>query len=159
MTGTAFKRILITAGLACGLLALPFTAGAAEVNKCVDANGKVTYSSQPCPKDSQAERLKLRTRGASQPQAEGDADDSAGGAPGSMQELDARIAAEEDPVLKAQLQITRQKCELAKTQMQRYEEAPYLVRKNDDGTQERLSDEEAAAEKAKVRQFLAQECR
>lgn len=153
-------RILVTAGLLGSLLVIPATSQAAEVNKCVDANGKVTYSSQPCPEDSKAERLKLRTRGASQPEAEEGANDGEGkGEPGSMRELDARIAAEEDPVVKAELELIRQQCELAKTQMQRYEEAPFLVRKTDDGTQERLSDEEAAAEKARVRQMLSEKCR
>lgn len=131
---------------------------AGEVNKCVDANGKVSYSSQPCPAGSQAEKLELRTDPASAPENEA-TEDKTESKPGSMQQLDARIAAEEDPVQKAQLEIIKQKCRLAKTQIQRYEDAPFLVRENEDGSKTRLSDEEAAAEKASVRQYLEENCR
>ena len=144
--------------LATGLLAFAAPVQSAEINKCVDARGKVTYSSQPCPGNAQAETLKLRTRPASTPAPE-EAADEANSEPGSMQQLDARIAAEDDPVQKAQLEIIKQKCQLAKTQIQRYEDAPFLVRENEDGTKTRLSDEEAAAEKAEVRQYLAENCR
>lgn len=137
----------------------PQTDAAGEVNKCVDDKGKVTYSSRPCPGNTTSETVRIRRA----PVADDAVDNAEGngeaGAPGSLQQLDARIAETDDPVVKAQLQLTRQQCELAKTQLERYDNAPYLMRKNDDGSQTKLSDEEAAAEKAKLRSFLAQECR
>lgn len=132
---------------------------AGEVNKCVDADGKVTYSSQPCPENSAAEKVKLR-KGPSSNDAAGNGDDEEGaGEPGSMQQLRERLANTDDPVLKAQLELTKQQCELARTQLDRYEDAPYLMRENNDGTKTRLTDDEAAAEKARLRRYLAQECR
>lgn len=131
---------------------------AGEVNKCIDPNGKVTYSSQPCPDDSVRETVRIRNNRSSDAGNAGNEDGK--GEPGSMQELDRRIeAASDNPVLKAQLELTRQQCQLAKTQLERYANAPYLVRQDEQGNQVRLSDEEAAAEKARLRSYLAQECR
>lgn len=129
---------------------------AAEVNKCVDADGKVSYSSQPCPQDAAAEKVKIR-RGPSSNE-EASSEENAAGEPGSMKNLRERIAATDDPVHRAQLELTLQQCELANTQLQRYADAPFLVRQNDDGTKTRLTDEEAEAEKAQLRQLLASDC-
>jgi hypothetical protein len=128
---------------------------AGDVNKCVDADGKVSYSSQPCPQDATAERVKIRKAPSSDDEASREED---AGEPGSMKKLRERIAATDDPVHRAQLELTLQQCELANTQLQRYADAPYLVRQNDDGTKTRLSDEEAEAEKANLQQFLASDC-
>lgn len=130
------------------LLAMP--ASAAGVFKCTNAEGKTYYSERACPKDESAERLRV-------PRASGNDDASeATGNEGSS--LDQQIADATDPVIKAQLELRKKECELARTQLQRYEDAPYLVEQQDDGTQRRLSDEETAAQKQQLRDLLAQRC-
>ena len=129
------------------LLATP--ASAAGVFKCTNAEGKTYYSERACPKDESAERLRV-------PKASADDEATAEGKKGSS--LDEQIANATDPVLKAQLELRKKECELARTQLQRYEDAPYLVEQQADGTQRRLSDEETAAQKQQLRELLAQRC-
>lgn len=129
------------------LLAMPATA--AGVFKCTNAEGKTYYSERACPKDESTERLRV-------PKASADDEAPAEGAEGSS--LDQQIANATDPVIKAQLELRKKECELARTQLQRYEGAPYLVEQQDDGTQRRLSDEEAAAQKQQLRDLIAQRC-
>jgi len=129
------------------LLALP--SGAAGVYKCTNADGKTYYADQACPKSETAEKLRV-------PRAA--TNDDAGDTTTTRKSLDQRIAEATDPVVKAQLEIEKQRCELARTQIQRYEDAPYLVRKNEDGTEHRLSDEETRAEKDKLRRQIEERC-
>lgn len=131
------------------LAALALPATAAPVYKCTNAQGETYYSGQPCPKSDAAERLRVQ-RPASSDQAA--ADDN------SRKTLDERIAEADDPVLKAQLELRKKECELARTQLSRYENAPYLIEKQADGTERRLSDEEAEAEKQRLRQLIDSEC-
>lgn len=130
------------------LVAMP--ADAAGVYKCTNAEGKTYYSDRACPKNESAERLRVPKS------AQGDATAETDGEAGSS--LDQQIANATDPVVKAQLELRKKECELARTQLQRYADAPYLVEQQADGTQRRLSDEEAAAEKQKLRDMLASRC-
>lgn len=139
----------IAAILIFAVLALPATA--AQVYKCTNADGSVEYSGQPCPDAAASETLRV--------QKPADADDGAGEGETQGKTLDERIAEAEDPVLKAQLELRKQECDLARTQLQRYENAPYLVQRMEDGTQRKLSEEEAAAEKQALRDMIQSECR
>lgn len=141
---------LAAAAIAIVVLAVPaLPAEAASVYKCTDATGKTTYSERACPETQTAETLRVRP--APEP------DESAAGAAGGKT-LDQKIAEATDPVVKAELEIEKQRCELAATQLQRYEDAPYLVQKQADGSERRLSDEEAQAEKDKLRNILKERC-
>lgn len=142
--------IRLAAILLVTLFALP--AGAANgVYKCTNAQGKTYYSDRACPKDESAEKLRVPRAATGE---ESESDEPAGG-----KTLDEKIAEATDPVIKAQLELRKQECELARTQLQRYENAPYLVEQQDDGTQRRLSEEETAAEKQQLRDKITRECR
>lgn len=140
----------IAAILMLGALALP--ADAAPVYKCTKADGSTYYSGQPCPETATSETLRVQ-KPATNAEGESGKQEPAG------KTLDERIAEAEDPVVRAQLELRKKQCELARTQLERYEDAPYLVEKMEDGSQRRLSDEEAAAEKQKLREMLQGECR
>ncbi|HEX7031155.1 MAG TPA: DUF4124 domain-containing protein [Gammaproteobacteria bacterium] len=140
----------ITAIAAFILLAAQLSpAGAGEVYKCTGADGKVRYSGQPCPESTQSETLQV-------PKAAAPAE-SAGEAK-EQKSLDERIAEATDPVVKAQLQLQKQRCELARTQLQRYEDAAYLVQKREDGTERRLTEEETQAERDRLRRKIEERC-
>lgn len=129
------------------LLAMPATA--AGVFKCTNAEGKTYYSERACPKDESAERLRV-------PKAA--TGDEAAGASSARKSLDQRIAEATDPVIKAQLELEKQRCELARTQLDRYNDAPYLIRKQEDGTEVQLSEEESQAERDKLRKQIEERC-
>ena len=119
-----------------------------QVYRWVDEDGKVHYSDKPV---EQAERVEIRvTRPASSAKSTSDASTSSS--------LDDQIAAEEDPVKKGQLQLKKQECDLARAVLNKYEDAPYLVEKQADGTERFLSKDEVAAEKLKVQQQIAANC-
>lgn len=134
--------------LAALLLVLAPAAQAGDVYKCVDADGKTQYSSRPCPKDAEGEKLAVQRPAT--PEEDGEAP--------PRKSLDERIAEATDPVVKARLEITKQECELAATQLKRYEDAPYLVQKQADGSERKLTPEEAEAEKDKIRRAMKERC-
>lgn len=133
------------------LASLALSAGAANVNKCTRADGSVYYSGQPCPSDEKRATVRV-PRSSSTEQAD-DQDAPAG------KTLDERIAEADDPVLKAQLELRKKECDLARTQLGRYEDAPYLIEKKADGTERQLSEEETAAEKARLARMIKEQCR
>ena len=119
-----------------------------QVYRWVDEDGKVHYSDKPV---EQAERVDVRvTRPAKS--------DSSSSAASATSSIEAQIAAEEDPVKKGQLQLIKQECDLARAVLDKYENAPFLVEKQADGTERFLSADEAAAEKVKVQQQIANNC-
>lgn len=130
------------------LAALAFPVAAGEVYKCTGADGKTYYSGQKCPAGADSEKLHVQRPTTSD-------------APAATEErksLDEQIAEATDPVAKARLQIQKQECELAATQLERYEGAPYLVEKQADGSERRLTEEEAQAEIDKLRQKMEARC-
>ena len=129
------------------LLALAHPALAGEVYNCTGADGKTYYSGQKCPASAEGEKLHVQRPATSDAPA---AD--------NRKSLDQQIAEATDPVVKARLQIQKQECELAATQLERYEGAPYLIEKQDDGSERRLTDEEAQAEKDKLRRMMEARC-
>lgn len=128
------------------MLGLAGPAAAADVYKCTGADGKTYYTGTPCPAGAEEKRLDVPK---APPRAESQV---------PRKSLDERIAEATDPVVKAQLEIEKQRCELARTQLERYENAPYLIQRKDDGSERRLSDEEAAAEMQRLRQQIAERC-
>lgn len=131
------------------LAAFALPAAAAEVYKCTGADGKTYYSGQKCPAGADGEKLHVQRPATSDEPAPTE----------KRKSLDEQIAEATDPVAKARLQIQKQECDLAATQLERYEGAPYLVEQQEDGTQRRLSDEETAAEKARLRGRIESQCR
>lgn len=127
-------------------MALPAAAG--TVYKCTTADGKTVYSGQPCPETAQSETLQV-------PEAPAPDESTK---TGDRKSLDERIAEATDPVIKAQLEIQKQRCELARTQLERYEDAPYLIEKNEDGSERQLSEEETKAAREKLRQQIENRC-
>lgn len=144
------RIIAIAALVAVTMLAMQASpAAAGAVYKCTNADGKTYYAGQPCPESAQSETLRVPRPGA---------DEKATAKEDDGKSLDERIAEAEDPVLKAQLQLRKKQCELARTQLKRYEDAPFLVEKLDDGSERRLSEEETAAEKQRLRGMITKEC-
>lgn len=133
------------------LASLASPASAADVYKCTDAGGKTYYSGQRCPSSEQGTRLRVQRPATSSEENTKETGDG--------KTLEQRIAEADDPVRKAQLELLKKECELARTQLSRYEDAPYLVEKKDDGTQRRLSDEETAAEKARLGRKIKEQCK
>ena len=119
-----------------------------QVYRWVDEDGKVHYSDKPV---EQAERVDVRVTRPSK-------SDSSASAASATSSIEAQIAAEEDPVKKGQLQLIKQECDLARAVLDKYENAPFLVEKQADGTERFLSADEAAAEKVKVQQQIASNC-
>jgi len=140
--------IRIAAAAALLVLAAPASAAGA-VHKCKSADGQVHYSQQPCPASAEGEVLRVQPPATPvEPAAED-----------NRKSLDERIAAATDPVIKAQLQLEKQRCELAMTQLQRYADAPYLVEKHEDGTERQLSEKESEAAREKLRQQIESRCK
>lgn len=139
--------IRFIAAAALMVLAAPASA-AGSVYKCTDADGQTRYSQQPCPASAEGEVLRVQPPATpAEPAAEGE-----------RKSLDERIAAATDPVIKAQLQLEKQRCELAQTQLERYADAPYLVEKREDGTERKLSEKESEAAREKLRQQIESRC-
>ncbi|HEX7048188.1 MAG TPA: DUF4124 domain-containing protein [Gammaproteobacteria bacterium] len=126
--------------------ALPVAAG--TVYKCTTADGKTIYSGQPCPETARSETLNVPEPATPDESAK----------TGDGKSLDERIAEATDPVIKAQLEIQKQRCELARTQLERYADAPYLIEKREDGTERQLSEEETKAAREKLRQQIENRC-
>lgn len=133
------------------LAALAQPASSGPVYKCTGADGKTYYSEQPCPKSASSEVLRVQKAPAGDEESADDAD--------AGKTLDERIAEATDPIVKARLELRKQECELARTALERYEGAPYLVERQADGSERRLSDEEAEAEKQQLRDKIRTECR
>lgn len=134
-------------------LAAP-SAQAAEVFKCKDENGKVKYQSQPCKDKSAQEKLKI-DRGPSRSDS-GEVEPSSSS---DTPQLDKMLANAENPALKEQLELRKKQCEMARKNLKEYESADFLVEKNADGTERKLTSDQIAKEKERVRRFIESECK
>jgi hypothetical protein len=140
--------------LACAtLLALP---AAAQVYKWTDKDGKVHYSNQKPPEpEVETKTLKL------DPGPVAAAPTTAPGAvaPAAAPTTAAADAKPNDDVNKQLAALDEQRCNAAKAVAARYETAPYLQKNGPDGKPAKLSIEEEAAERLKVKADVERLCK
>jgi hypothetical protein len=138
-------------------LALPATA---QVYRWVDKDGKVHYASQK-PPDVQAEALAIKSavslegNTAATPSTAAPAAAAPTAAPPTgAYDSDAAAAA-----MKAEVDaLNKQRCSAAKSISSRYDSAPFLEKSNADGTKSRLTPEEEAAERARMKGQVTSAC-
>lgn len=149
-------------------------AAQAQVNKCVDSNGKVFYSQNPCPPSMKRETM---SRGGIPPAsavtpAPGAADkagkgDAAKGGPKTPadQEQDFRKrqqdeakAAKEADKKTAEAQAKEANCRNARQRLTQYEIGGRISQINDKGERYYMEDAQIEAEKARARADVAQAC-
>jgi hypothetical protein len=135
-------------------LALPATA---QVYKWVDKDGKVHYTSQK-PPDVKAEELAIKSANSlgGDPAAAAAAPPPAAAPPtkAGYEEADAAAAA-----LKKEVDsLNQQRCNTAKSIAARYDSAPFLEKSNADGSKTRLTPEEEAAERARMKGQVTSAC-
>jgi len=145
-----------TRALALVLAAVIAGAAAAQVYKWTDKDGKVHYSNQ-APPEAAAEAKTLKLDPGPTAAAPGAATAPAAppaGAPTTGP--DAKPNAEVEAQLAA---LDQQRCNAAKAVAARYETAPFLQTKDADGQTRKLSVEEEAAERLKVKADVERLCK
>ena len=137
--------------LALCALALPVSA---QVYRWVDKDGKVHYAQQK-PPDVQAEVLPIKSANSlgGDPAAAAPAAAAPAAAPptGAADDANAQLKKEVDA-------LNQQRCNAAKSISARYDSAPFLEKSNADGTKTRLSPEEEAAERARMKGQVTSAC-
>lgn len=138
-------RIAVIAGLL--LLGLG-SAGAQQIYKWTDAQGRVHYSSQP-PRDVQAEPVRITPPpSARQPQTS---------PPGTAQQEPAPSTAQDDPAAAHQAAY-RENCEIARRNLALLEDESKRRFRIDGGEPVYLTDEERQARIAQAREMIATYC-
>ena len=130
--------------LTLALLAAPVFA-ADEVYRWVDADGRVHFADSP-PPGIKAERIASAHANAASDEAatkDAAANDAASG---------------NDPVDKEMKALLAQRCTTAKAVAARYEKAPYLQMKAADGTLTRMSPEDEARERLRIKDEVTTAC-
>ncbi len=131
-------------------LALPATA---QVYRWVDKDGKVHYASQK-PPDVTAEELPIKSavslegNSAAQPLA---AAATPAAAPVDPNDPNAALKQQVDA-------LNAQRCSAAKAIAARYDSAPFLEKPNADGSKARLTPEDEAAERARMKSQVTSAC-
>jgi hypothetical protein len=129
----------------------------AEMYKYVDKNGKTVYTDQP-PADADAKRMSGPTAPATAPAAapaksyvERDKEIEKGREKSREQ---AKKTAETDKADQAR----KQRCEQARGNLQIYTDGGRIMKTNDKGERDYMSDEEIAAERAKTQKLVDEAC-
>jgi hypothetical protein len=147
----------ITRSLVLALCATLALSAVAQVYKWTDKDGKVHYSSEAPPSgEAEAKTLKLdpgptATNGTIDASATANAP---AGAPATNAD-----AKPNDDVTKQLAALDAQRCTAAKAVAARYETAPYLQKNGPDGKPQKLSIEEEAAERLKVKSDVEKLCK
>ena len=141
------KRMLI---IAMALAVAPLAS--AELYKYVDKNGKTVYTDQP-PVDADAKRISAPPAAAAPAKSyvERDKETEKGREKSRDQ---AKKAAETD---KAE-QAKKQRCEQARGNLQIYTDGGRIMKTNEKGERDYMSDEEIAAERAKTQKLVDEAC-
>ena len=142
------KRMIV---VALALALAPFAS--AEMYKYVDKNGKTVYTDQP-PADADAKRVSAPTAPASAPAksyVERDKEVEKGREKSREQ---AKKSAETDKADQAK----KQRCEQARGNLQIYTDGGRIMKTNDKGERDYMSDEEIAAERAKTQKLVDEAC-
>jgi hypothetical protein len=135
-------------------LALPATA---QVYRWVDKDGKVHYTQQK-PPDVQAEVLPIKSANSL------GGDPAAAAAPAAAPAAPATAPSGYDSdaaaaAMKAEVEaLNKQRCSAAKSIASRYDSAPFLEKSNADGTKTRLTPEEEATERARMKGQVSSAC-
>ena len=161
--------------LALFVLALLAAAGAqAQVYKCVDANGRVIYSQNPCPSNTKSGAITRHVdaapaapadKAAKGDAAKGEAGKKSGPKTAAEQEQEFRKrqqdqakAAKEAAQKTAEAQRKEESCNNARSRLAQYEAGGRVVRFNAQGERYYLEDAQIEQEKAKARADVAQSC-
>jgi hypothetical protein len=154
------------------ITALGAAAAQAQVYKCLDSNGKVAYSQNPCPPSMKPEAM---SRGGIPPAsavapAAGAAASKSGAAKGgprtpAEQEQDYRKrqqdqakAAKETEQKTAEAQAKEANCRNARQRLTQYEIGGRISQINDKGERYYMDDAQMESEKARARADVAQSC-
>lgn len=154
------------------ITALGAAAAQAQVYKCLDSNGKVAYSQNPCPPSMKPEAM---SRGGIPPAsavapAAGAAASKSGAAKGgprtpAEQEQDYRKrqqdhakAAKETEQKTAEAQAKEANCRNARQRLTQYEIGGRISQINDKGERYYMDDAQIESEKARARADVAQSC-
>lgn len=138
-------------------LALPATA---QVYRWVDKDGKVHYAQQK-PPDVKAEELAIKSANSlgGNDAAAPTATTAPAAAPATAPTADAYDSDAAAAAMKAEVDaLNKQRCSAAKSISARYDSAPFLEKSNADGTKARLSPEEEAAERARMKGQVTSAC-
>jgi len=142
------KRLIVVA-LALALAPL----ASAEMYKYVDKNGKTVYTDQP-PADADAKRVSAPSAPASAPAksyVERDKEIEKGREKSREQ---AKKSAETDKADQAK----KQRCEQARGNLQIYTDGGRIMKTNEKGERDYMSDEEIASERAKTQKLVDEAC-
>jgi len=159
------------------LAALGVAGANAQVHKCIDANGKIIYSQDPCPANTKSGTVTRRVdRPASTPAAAaapGSADKAAKGdaakksGPKAAADLeqdfrkrqqDQAKEAKESADKVAEAQRKQDNCRAARERLANYEIGGRMTRVNPQGERYYLEDAQIEQEKARARADVAQAC-
>ena len=124
----------------------------ADLYKYVDKNGKTVYSDTP-PADADSKRLSAPPPPASNGKSYVERDKEAQKGREKVGD-DAKKTAEKE---KAEAQ-KRQRCEQAKSNLQIYTDGGRILKNNDKGEREYMSDEEIEAERGKMQKIVDEAC-
>ena len=147
-------------------------AGHAQVNKCIGANGRVTYTQDPCPANTTSEMI-----GRAVPAAptEASAPRSPAGKAGSAKDDGPKTPAEQEQAFRrrqqeeakaekeaaqkaAQAERKQNACRDARERLATFEAGGRITRFNAEGERYYLDDAQIEQEKAGARQAVAQLC-
>jgi len=159
------------------LVALGLASAHAQVHKCIDAQGKVIYSQDPCPANTKSGTVTRRVdRPASTPgtaaapgsadkAAKGDATKKSGPKTAADLEQDFRKRqqdqakeAKESADKSAEAQRKQDNCRTARERLANYEIGGRMTRVNPQGERYYLEDAQIEREKAQARADVAQAC-
>lgn len=133
-------------------LAWPATA---QVYRWVDKDGKVHYASQK-PPDVKADELAIKSAVSLEGNSAATPPTAAPAATPAAAPLDPN---DPNAALAKEVQaLNQQRCSAAKSIAARYDSAPFLEKPNADGTKTRLTPEEEAAERARMKNQIASAC-
>lgn len=165
-------RIFVSATLCAGL-SLTLVSAQAQVNKCVDANGRTIYSQAPCPANSKSSSVRQSAApqppsapAASKVDGKGEASKSTG--PKSAAELErdfrkrrteAEAASKKAEESLAEAKNREENCKSSKGQLAHLQSGARQVRVDENGERTTLNDEQVAREVDRARQAVQTWCK
>jgi hypothetical protein len=140
---------LIAAVVACALIPL----ASADLYKYVDKNGKTVYSDQP-PPDADAKRISPPPAPASGGGKSYVERDKANQKARDKAQEGAKKSADEEKVAKAK----KERCEQARNNLQIYTDGGPILKRNDKGEREYMSDAEIESERGRMQKMVDEAC-
>jgi hypothetical protein len=153
------KRLFM---LVCGLFLLPGVAASADIYKWKDADGNVRYSDQPPPGKIPYETMANRKPAATnaEPKASGaaDAKDKSATDKGQKQKAATDNQQKESQEKQDAQRIREQNCTAARSNLQSYKAGGRMVKFDENGERNYLSDQEIASGLANAEKDVSQWC-